>query len=182
MSNTRNSLVLKQAPVTLYQQCPDIQKEYGGFTTAHIDNSFSPKSFYIVYDKVDYGKKHSGTAITKLVPSDIMSGSSEPVSLGFDAASAQGFDCREPGIILFEHFNYNGSGKEFHETTNDFSASFPHNSVRGVSSVIVTGGTWEIYDRKNGEGTLLATIKKGEMKPRLDIDSNDKAMSIILQK
>ena len=181
MSNTHNALVLKQAPATLYQQCPDIQKEYGGFRTAHIDNSFSPKSFYIVYDKVDYGKAYFGNAKTQFVPSNnIMSGSSEPVSLGFDAASAQGFDCREPGIILFQHFNYNGFGKEFRETTNDISASFPPNSPSGVSSVIVTGGTWGIYDGKNGEGTLLATIKNGEMNPKLD--SNDKAMSIILQK
>ena len=74
-----------------------------------MDNSDSPKSFYVVYDKEHYGTSHMQGVATQalLVPPDPLgSNLSQTVTTSFDIASTQGFDIRDPAIILFEHPNY----------------------------------------------------------------------------
>ena len=89
--------------VRIYDPESNIREDYkGDYIKANMENGTHPScSFYIVYDKVNYGLDHGDATKSVCVPSDPLSGSSDTVDLPFPAMSAQGFDFAPSGIILF---------------------------------------------------------------------------------
>ena len=154
MTSTSNPLILTNDAgdkVEIYDPEPDIINDYGRYNHASMDNRDSPKSFYVVYDKTDYGHREGILTTATLVPSDPLSGASGPmINLTYPAASAQGFDLKSPGICLFEHPNYIGNAKQFRSSKKDLRPYFPSgDNWSGVSSIIVTGGKWRLWGGRN---------------------------------
>ena len=148
MASTSSALTLSDGGGRLlitYDPEPNIQEDHGGdYTEGKMDNESSPYSFFVVYDKINYGKSEG--AQSTLIPPDPNSGSSQTVKFNFTAQSAHGFDVRRPGIVLFHHPNYVGNGKDYRSSHMDVSESFPGNgNSPGATSFIVTGGTWRLY-------------------------------------
>lgn len=167
MSSTSNALILGDDAVEIYDPTSDIAQEYpivGGaaYTKARVDNTDYPKSFYIVYDKTHYGTREGMATRSALVPKDPSSGSSETVVTNFPIVSCQGFDVRDPSIILFEHPDFTGNSMQYRSSRRNITSSFhPNDSWNGVSSIIITGGTWNLYGAKNLKAPLLYTLTKG---------------------
>ena len=98
--------------------------------------------------------------------------------------SIQGFNANNPGIILFEHSQYRGEGRLYTSSNPNITDSFPANTVEGVSSVIVLGGEWQLFDGYNGQGTALEFEGSTVFEPQCRYYSfggtaiNDKAASI----
>ena len=154
MASTSNPLILTNDAgdkVQIYDPEHDIIDDYGRYSHASMDNRDSPKSFYVVYDKTDYGQSEGVATTATLVPSDPLSGASGPtINLSYSVASAQGFDLKSPGIILFEHPNYIGNAKQFTSSKRDLRPYFPPgDNWSGVSSIIVTGGKWRLWGGRN---------------------------------
>ena len=150
MASTSNALILGNGEVDIYDPSSDIIQDCGSFKKAKVDNTDYPKSFYVVYGKQHYGTAEGMATPAALVPSDPSSGSSETINTSFTIESAQGFDVRDPSIVLFEHPNYTGNARQYRSTQRNITSSFPPNDGwRGVSSVIVTGGKWKLYAGKN---------------------------------
>lgn len=164
MASTTNALILGNGgDAEIYDPTSNIADEYDstGLRDAKVDNTDSPKSFYVVYDQKNYGIDSPATVKAALVPRDPLSGSDETVTIKFDAASAQGYDLRSPGIILFESPNYIGNSKQFRASKKNVTSSFPPGGPDGVSSVIVTGGKWKLYSGKNMKGRMIAEVTAG---------------------
>lgn len=167
MASTSNALILNGGAVEIYDPTSDIIEDYpivGGpqYTKARMDNTDSPKSFYVVYDKVHYGTSQGSATKSALVPSDPSSGSCETVTTNFPIVSCQGFDVRDPSIYLFEHPQFIGNAMQYRVSKRNITSSFrPNDGWNGVSSVIVTGGTWKLYGGKNYKAPLLHTLTKG---------------------
>ena len=142
-------LVLGNGQVEIGHPKANLKKEYGAFTEGHMNNQTSPNSFYIVYDKVDYGKSEGSATQAKLIPPDPLNdpGKSGSISFGFTAESTQGFDIEDPMIILFEHPKYIGNSA--HYSTSQPKIDIPAKPWVGVSSFIITGGKWELYEKEN---------------------------------
>ena len=163
MASTSNALILGNDAVEIYDPCSHVKEDYGPYQQAKVDNSASPKSFYVVYDKRHYGTSEGVATRAQLVPPDPLGGNlSQTVSTGFDIESAQGFDIRDPSIVLFEHPNYIGNARQYRSSQRDVSRSFPTGDHwSGVSSFIVTGGKWKLYGAKNMRPPLLRTVTTG---------------------
>ena len=176
VASTTNPLILGSNEAEMYDPTHDVIFEYGNYRQVKVDNSELPKSFYVVYDKKLYGTKEGVATQSSVVPPDAASGSSETVRTSFDIASAQGFDIRAPGIILFEHPNYIGNARQYHESNEVITASFPPNDGwNGVSSVIVTGGRWRLYAGENMMGAMLQELQSGQM---YSSEGSDRVQSI----
>lgn len=147
------------------------------FQTANVENTDTTKtSFYVVYSEADYGSKDVGTAC--LVPADFMSGSSEPVTTDFNIQSAQGFNVETPGIALFQHYKFIGYAQGATSSNPDITSSFPIGEIDGASSVICTGGEWQLYTGKNFTEAYY-TVQKGQCVTTLeDVGLNDKIRSV----
>ncbi len=175
MASTSNALILGQNAVEIFDPESEIIQLYGNYRHAKVDNTDNPKSFYIVYDRQRYGRAEGIATQAALVPRDPLSGSSETVGFRFDIVSAQGFDVRDPSIILFEHPNYTGYARQYRSTQRNITSSFPPNDGwRGVSSVIVTGGKWKLYAAKNLEPPVINTVTKG----KYSFEGGDRVQSI----
>ena len=170
MASTSNALFLGNDAVEIYDTTSDILEDYpivgaGAYTKARIDNTDSPKSFYVVYDKTHYGTREGSATKSALVPPDPSSGSSQTVCTDFPIVSCQGFDVRDPSIYLFEHPNFIGNSIQCRSSTRNITRAFrPNDGWNGVSSIIVTGGKWELYGGKNFKQPLLHTLTKGTYK------------------
>ena len=159
MTSTSNALILGDNEGDIYDPTYNIISEYGTYKKVNVDNTSNLKSFYIVYDQKNYGEAVGQSTKACLVPPAPMSGSCEPVTTSFDIASAQGFDIRAPGIILFEHPNFVGNSRQYRNSNRNITASFPANQGwEGVSSIIVTGGKWKLYAGKNMKGAKVAEV------------------------
>lgn len=141
-----------------------------GFTKAKV--LLPPPSLWVLYDKPDFDYGGKGTIIY------------EVCDYKQNIRSAQGFSNTEPGIVLFQGYNYTGFGEEFHGDTYLSKITFPPGESRGVSSFIVTGGTWQIRD---GDGDLLGVEKDHHTfntftvgKYQFPEASNDKATKVEL--
>ena len=164
MNNTPNGLILTNddgGKFETHDSEHDIINDYGRYNHASIDNKYSPKTFYVVYDKTHHGQIEGEDTTATLVPSDLLSGASGPtVDLPYPAASAQGFHLLSQGICLFEHPNYAGKANQFTSSKKDLSPYFPSN-WSGVSSIIVTGGKWRLWEGKNFEPPQHEDLEKG---------------------
>ena len=163
MASTSNALVLGNDAVQIYDPSSKIIEDHGSYKQAKVDNSASPKSFYVVYDKEHFGTSEGGATKAQLVPPDPLGGDlSQTVTTSFNIASAQGFDIRDPAIVLFEHPSYTGNSRQYRSSQRDVSRSFPTgDNWSGVSSFIVTGGKWSLYGTKNMKPPLLKTVTAG---------------------
>ena len=183
MASTSNALVLGDGGVKIWHAQRDLDKTYGTFTQGHVDNQTSPNSFYMVYDKADYGKSEGSTTQAKMVPADPLNdqGRSGNVQFGFTAKSTQGFDLAEPGIILFEHPKYIGNSAQYFESHE--SLDIPARYWDGVSSFIITGGKWELYTKENFHQPKVVLNSKTTLGPGYYDDNtafDDKIKSIRL--
>ena len=113
MASTSKAMMVSNgqgATAEIYDPETDLSANYGiNIVDAKMENDGKPTSFYVVYDQLDFGQKEGNTTKAALVPSDPLSGSSEKVKFNFVPKSAQGFDVRDPGIVLFEHPGYKGN-------------------------------------------------------------------------
>ena len=162
MASTSNPLMLPDNDkAKIFHPHSQVEEVFGSCSLARVDNSAHHlKSFYIVYDKGHYGT--SGDARSHLVPPDPLSGSSETVCTDFVIKSAAGYDAYDPGIVLFEHPSYIGNSVQYHSSHVDIVHSFPtSDECSGVSSCIVTGGTWKLFGGKNMKPPLLKTVTTG---------------------
>ncbi len=176
MASTTNALILGSNEAELYDPTHDVISEYGKYRQVKVDSSSTPKTVYVVYDKKLYGTKEGVATKCCVVPANAASGSSETAQTSFDIASAQGFDIRAPGIILFEHPNYIGNARQYRSSVKNITASFPPNDGwNGVSSVIVTGGKWRLYAGKNMKGAMLKELQSGQM---YSSEGSDRVQSI----
>lgn len=180
MAQTTNPLVLetsKGVSQEILAPLPSIDTSLG-FQTAHVQNDDpNTKSFYVVDSASNYGTEGAGTGTSRLVPADPLSGSSESVETGFVAQSAQGFDVNNPGIVLFQHDNFLGYGVEFRFSQPDITHSFPVGQIDGASSLICTGGKWELYTKKNYQGAMI-TMQPGINNSLGEVGLNDKIQSV----
>ena len=152
--------------ISIYDPEPNIQEDHSGnYIDGQMDNESSPKGFYIVFDKKNYGIDDVSTR-SVLVPENPLSGSSEKVTFGFTARSAHGFDVRSPGIVLFHLSHYVGNAKDYRTSHPDITDAFP-GFVTSVSSFIVTGGTWKLWGGKNYKPPLIAVDGVTEFGPGL---------------
>lgn len=124
-----------------------------GFSKATVLDG-TRESMWVIYGKKDwdhigtsYGKGRTGTVITK---------KDGTVDYGKAIVSAQGFDITNPGAVFFEHSNYRGFGTSSQHSVPDLTTSFPQGAVEDVSSVIITGGTWNFYTSYNFTGTKIS--------------------------
>ena len=163
MASTTNALVLGNGEFEMYDPTTNIQDEADlkNPRAAKVANTTSPKTFYVVYDQQDYGTKNPPATKVAFVPQDPFSGSDAAVITDFDIVSAQGYDLRNPGIILFEHPNYVGNSKQFRASKKNVISNFPPGTSGGVSSVIVTGGKWRLYSGVNMKGAKVAELTTG---------------------
>ena len=174
-------LVLGNKQVEIGRPKANLEKEYGSFTEGHVNNQTSPNSFYIVYDKADYGKSEGSVTKAKLIPPDplkdpAMSGN---ISFGFTVRSAQGFDLADPMIILFEHPKYIGNSE--HHSTSQRKIDIPAKPWVGVNSIIITGGKWELFEKENFHQPRIVVNGQTVLGPGYyDLDVGDKLKSVKL--
>jgi hypothetical protein len=179
MTDTTNYLVLEgeSGRLTINKPTPVVAGEY---TKAYVNNSKSPHSFYLVYRENYYGEDNIGeTAVVPSKLTDVLPGKlSEPVNFGFNAHSARGFDMHDPAIYLFEHFSYKGHAKMLRSSDKDLRPTFGYpGDWDGVSSLIVTGGVWNLYGSTDFKPPLLRTVKKGDYISFYSSD-NDRVQSV----
>ena len=164
--------------VRIYDPESNIQEDYNGdYIKANMENGTHPScSFYIVYDKVNYGLDHGDVTKSVCVPSDPLSGSSNTVDLPFPAKSAQGFDCIR-GIVLFQYKGYVGNSQFFHTSCGDTTIYFP----TGIRSAIVIGNVrgWWTYGSKNFVPPALRFFRPGYY-PSADFEGV-KSIAVIIQ-
>lgn len=168
--------------VELFDPENNLKANYGmDIVDGQMENDSKPTSFYVVYDQIDYGKSEGVSTKAALVPPQPLSGSSEMVRFGFVAQSVQGFDNRDPGIILFEHPGYKGNAKQFRTTRKDITAGLPAKYWDGASSFIITGGKWKLYGRKNLKPPTLTVGGQSILGPGLygdEVSFDDKVQSV----
>ena len=155
MSSTSNACELFDGSLklTIYDPEPNIQEDHSGnYTKGKMDNESSPKSFYVVYNKINYGRDDGDGTRFSLIPPDPNSGTSEEVNFGFTAKSAHGFDVRSPAIVLFEYHHFIGNGNDYRTSHQDITPSFSN----GAASVIITGGKWRLWGSKNYRPPIIA--------------------------
>ena len=180
MSQTTNALVLGKntafTGMTLKIYDPtDFVKD--DFSYAKVSNGDVPKSFYVVYTARNYSRDGTGTSY--LVPQNALSGTSDPITAGGFIRSAQGFDVSSPGLVLFEHVDYKGSGNKFVNSNKDINDSFPNGQVSGVSSAVVTGGKWRLYSGMNMQGGYIdVSVGSPLVRSFVDLGMNDVVQSI----
>ena len=183
MTTTSNSLILSDGGfliVITSDPESNIQEDHDGdYILANMDNKDEKNSsFYVIYDKVNFGLTDGNSTESTFVPSDIFSGSSDTVRLPYPAMSAQGFDNQAPGIILFQFERYVGNSQFFHTSRSDITLYFP----TGVSSVIVTGGNWKLYGSKDFKPPIITingsqSIGRGTY-PAIEVDQNTMVRSV----
>ena len=100
--------------------------------------------------------------------------SSDLVDVGFYIRSYQGYD--KQGIALFTDYAYRGQGADFTASDQNITDQFPVHVGDGASSLIVSTGTWHLYDRENYNGKHLGDYTKGMSAPALKY--NDMTVSI----
>ena len=155
MSSTSNACELYDGTlkITIYDPEPNIQEDYSGnYTRGKMDNKSSPKSFYVVYNKINYGRDDGDKTRYSLVPSDPNSDFGLMVYFDFTAKSAHGFDVRSPAIVLFEHHHFIGNANDYRSSHQDITPSFPN----GATSLIITGGSWRLWGSKNYRPPIIA--------------------------
>ena len=159
MSQTVNPLVLGvDSTFVVKQKISNASSHIGGdvdFTFAKVDQSSPPalRSFYVLYSQPGY--IHTGNGTSYLVPPDPLSYSKDSIPITEPIRSAQGFNLHNPGIVLFEHPEYKGNAVQFFQDSPDITNQFPPNSPGGVSSIIVTGGTWLLWTGLNYTGVSI---------------------------
>ena len=180
MAQTTNGLILKNANgVTqeTYQPNPSIDSSLA-FKQANVDNADQNiKTFYVVYSAETYGTAGSGTGSASLVPSNPVSGSSNSIQTSYIIQSAQGFDLGNPGVVMFQHYNFRGYGVEFRTNNPNITESFPTGEIDGASSFVCTGGEWRLYTKTNYNGGSVL-VKKGDFGNLDKFGLNDKIKSV----
>ena len=130
---------------------------------AKVDNDKSPiKSFFVVYTANDYATDDTGAAY--LVPKNPLSGSTEVVKSDEPIQSVHGFIVQNPGIAVFQHFNFKGNAVQFNSRADSIDDYFDYDQRDGASSYIVTGGRWKLCLEENLRGACF-DAKQGDIIP-----------------
>ena len=144
------------------------------FNLAQVDK---PKSFYLVY-KGDYESILEDPSGYAFIPEDFTSGSSAKIKTLFFINSAHGYILADPGLVLFSYHYYRGTAKQYTKDDPDITGTFPPGNTEGVSSYIVTGGTWELWTGTNFSGSKIE-VKKGEKSPNFGADDQIQSVRFI---
>ena len=103
------------------------------------------------------------------------------VPLGFVARSARKIDTT--GCALFEYQYYSGQGHNFRTSCPDLSMYFT-TTGEGISSIIVSSGTWALFTDTDYRGTRITINQQNKFGPGFGSEfigaGNDKVMSIQL--
>lgn len=174
MDTCTNPLVLQLNQEMKSSQITDMS--FG--LTAHVKNDGNIKSFYVAYSDSKFGSDGGGTGISRLVPAEPLSCSSEPVKTGFVVLSAQGFDVKDPGIVLFQHENQLGYGVAFTGKISQPDVNSEGTQPNGASSLICTGGKWELFTQENFEGSKVRITERGVKSTLQEIGLGDKIKSV----
>lgn len=179
MAQTTNGLVLSCSSSTVTQEifAPTASIDTSeGFNQATVENTDpNVRSFYAIYEEENYDKDAKGRVC--LVPSDPLAGTSQKVCVNFVIRSAQGFDLDNPGIVLFQNAFMRGYAVQYRFSSPDVSHSFPPGTTDGASSLVCTGGTWELHTKPNYEGPMV-TITPQAVYNLADIKLDDKIRSV----
>ena len=177
---TSNDVLHLSSTTTPYTQdvigsARNIDVNLNQFNKAKIDN---PKSFYLVY-KGDYEEILEDASAQVFIPNNPISGSSAEIKTTFNIGSARGYNLDDPGLVLFAYHNYRGTGKQYIKDDPDITDTFPVGNTEGVSSYVVTGGTWELWTKKNysKDGSKI-TVHSGECSPNYYPGHNDQIQSV----
>ena len=160
---TSASLILQQ---DYYDREPDMSNAISP-QTAHVSGS---ASFYCLYSVPDYNMSSTGSCVVV--------DSTKPVQLKFKVQSYQGFNTT--GVVLFKHYEYSGNAEHITQSNPALTIA-----KVGLSSLIVSHGSWQLYDQPDYKGNLIPLPGSCETifrpgKYRLDLQYNDKAKSIKL--
>ena len=93
--------------------------------------------------------------------------------------SAKGFS--KEGIILFETFQFGGMSQNYIGDVSSLEDVFPTGNMRGVSSVMVISGVWELYEKENPNDPMVVNGGKTQVGPGESFDMpmpSDKVHSI----
>ena len=173
---SKTALILKSevGTETFYESTPNILAD-SNFTYGHVDKA--QESYYVVYSGPKYQEGNSNDSV--LVNGYRIVENTSYESLGFVARSARGIDMT--GCALFEYMYYSGQGHNFRISCPDLSRFFT-TTGEGISSVIISRGTWAFFTEKHYQGTMITINKQNKFRPgfRLDCIGAIKVMSIQL--
>ena len=132
--------------------CDAISQEFDGEvanipeSSDYTFGSLKSVSFYIVYEFPNYNSTQPrDRAAAKYA---IVENTTPKLKLGFKARSIRGFNSN--GIVLFDDSNYGGlNAHNFTDSCDDISKLFPEG--KGVSSVIVKSGDWNLITQNGGK-------------------------------
>lgn len=123
------------------------------------------ESVWVIYDQEDWD--HEGPPADPDRVGTVMTNGGDTVDYGKSIVSAQGFDKTNPGVVFFEHSDYRGFAASYQHSVPDLTDSFPQGTVEGVSSIIVTGGTWNFYKSYNYTGTKISVDSVSDFTPSM---------------
>ena len=111
------------------------------------------KSIYIVYPEIKQGG-HGGPSDYQVVTSTDY----QPLKSSLlPPKSAKGFT--KEGIILFETFKFGGMSQNYTGDVSSLDDVFPPGNTKGVSSVMVISGIWELYEKENPNDPMVVNGK-----------------------
>ena len=116
------------------------------YTQANVKESI-PKSIWVVYTVPNFDDGNADYNSATIVYPD-----APTVNTMSPIQSAQGFNVKNPGAILFKYNLFRGFGSQTSSSIEDLTSSFPE----GVSSIIITGGIWNLFSGINFTGKKLA--------------------------
>lgn len=129
---------------------PDSKHTYTRAKVSPSEGS-STKTFYIVYEQENWMGR------SRRVPDpNILLGSSDEVETEFAICSAQGFDIKNPGLVLFSCPNLQGVGEQFVDSQELLTKPIDKGSF------VCTGGKWDLYFKPN-YGQPSISVTKGDI-------------------
>jgi hypothetical protein len=160
-SNISSPLKLTSAAGTMEIYDPKTSITNDDYYSAQVIHS-DPDSIWFVYPQENYLRDYYNwpdDACTIVQVQDNIVTTPKPIR------SAQGFNKDTPGAILFEHSKFRGFGMMFNVGSANITDSFPQQDVQGASSLIVTGGVWNLFAGFNYSGTKIAINGQSDLGP-----------------
>lgn len=118
-----------------------------GYDTAQVFET-NPSTIWILHSVPDFAHEDQRGRAEVITPQSGL------VHFGKHIRSAQGFEKKPSiGIFALEHFDFKGYGSYFN-FSQPYLYNFPSGPVSGVSSAIITGGTWSFYSNYNYDGII----------------------------
>ena len=112
-----------------------------GFTYAEVRDD-GKNSHWILYPTNDFNESVGVVSIAFI----ISAGEGKRVFDQGNIRSASVYNDANPGIVIFQHPNFGGNFGEYYKDA-DITKTTPDKPWVGASSLIVTGGEWELYGR-----------------------------------